>query len=171
MAKISLPLPYLLLTLLAAASPLSARDGDSDSPIAVEADSLELRERENISIYEGNVSLNQGSLEIEADRLVIHFDDNGDLRLMEITGAPARLRRLDNEDREMHGQARRINYRESESQLELLDEARFKHAGDTIESSVIRINTEDNSIQAGTSNSDERVKMLIRPRRGADSPE
>lgn len=171
MAKVSLLPLCLLLTLLAAAPPLCARDGDKDLPISVEADSLELRERENISIYEGNVSLRQGSLEIEADRLVIHFDDDGELRLMEMTGAPARLRRLDNDDREMRGQARRINYRESESLLELREEARFKHAGDTIESSVIRINTEDNSIQAGTSNSDERVKMLIRPRRGVDDPQ
>lgn len=171
MAKVRFVRLCLLLSSLAAALPLSARDGDSNLPIAVEADSLELRERENISIYEGNVSLRQGSLEIEADRLVMHFDDNGDLRLMEMSGTPARLRRLDNDDREMRGQARRINYRDSESLLELLDEARFKHAGDTIESSVIRINTDDNSIQAGTTDSDERVKMLIRPRRGDDNPE
>ena len=91
MTKVRFHSLCLLLPLLAALPPLSARDSDSDFPIAVEADSLELRERANISIYEGNVSLRQGSLEIEADRLVIHFDDNGDLQLMEMTGAPARL--------------------------------------------------------------------------------
>lgn len=165
----STPLAVLLALLLA--PPLAARDSDSEQPIEVEADSLELREQENISIYEGNVSLKQGSLEISSDRLVIRFNEAGDLLLMEMTGNPARLRQLDNDNREMRGRARRINYRKAEALLELLDEARFVHAGDSIEGSLIRINTEDNSIQAGSSKTDERVKMLIKPRKNAGGSE
>ena len=158
-------------SLMLLALPLAARDSDNQQPIAIEADSLELRELEKISIYTGNVSLKQGSLEISSERLVIHFNDAGDLVLMEMSGTPARLRRLDNDNREMRGQALRINYRESEALLELVDQARFSHAGDTIESNLIRINTEDNNIQAGSSDTDERVKMLIKPRNDADSAE
>lgn len=157
----------LLLALLVSPS-LWALGSDTEQPIAVEADSLELREQENISIYQGNVSLRQGSLEIRSDRLVIHFNEANDLVLMEMFGTPARFRQLDDEQREMLGQAGRINYRESESILELLDNARFSHAGDTIESNLIRINTEDNNIQAGSSDTDERVKMLIQPRNSAE---
>lgn len=163
--------PALLLLALLTWAPLWALDADRDQPIEVEADSLEVREQENISIYQGNVKLKQGSLEISSDRLVIHFNDNGDLVLMEMTGNPARLRQLDNEQREMRGQARQINYLESESLLELIEEARFTHAGDTIESNLIRINTEDNSIQAGSSDADERVKMLIQPRQNSTNTE
>ena len=154
----------LALLLLWLPGSLWALSTDSDQPIAVEADSLEVREQDNVSIYQGNVSLIQGSLEIRSDRLVIHFNDDKELMLMEMTGTPARFRQLDDDDREMLGQARQINYTESESLLELLDEARFSHAGDTIESNRIRVNTQDNSIQAGSSDSDERVKMLIQPR-------
>jgi len=163
--------PALALLALLTWAPLWALDADRDQPIEVEADSLEVREQENISIYQGNVKLKQGSLEISSDRLVIHFNDNGDLVLMEMTGNPARLRQLDNEQQEMRGQARQINYLESESLLELIEEARFTHAGDTIESTLIRINTEDNNIQAGSSNADERVKMLIQPRQNSTNTE
>lgn len=163
--------PSLLLLALLTWSPLWALDADRDQPIEVEADSLEVREQENISIYQGNVRLKQGSLEISSDRLVIHFNDNSDLVLMEMTGNPARLRQLDNEQQEMRGQARQINYLESESLLELIEEARFTHAGDTIESTLIRINTEDNNIQAGSSDADERVKMLIQPRQNSTNTE
>lgn len=163
--------PALLLLALLTWAPLWALDADRDQPIEVEADSLEVRDQENISIYQGNVKLKQGSLEISSDRLVIHFNDNGDLVLMEMTGNPARLRQLDNEQREMRGQARQINYLESESLLELIEEARFTHAGDTIESTLIRINTEDNNIQAGSSDADERVKMLIQPRQNSTNTE
>ena len=150
---------------------VSARSGDSQKPIEVEADSLEVREQENISIYEGNVKLKQGSLEISSDRLVIHFNQSRELELMEMTGAPARFRQLDDDDREMRGRARQINYTESSSLLELLDDAYYSHAGDTIEGDLIRINTDDNSIQAGSNDSSERVKMLIQPRQGNGSAE
>ncbi len=152
----------LLLCLLLPASALGL-SGDRDQPIEVEADRLEVRDDENLSIYEGNVSLVQGSLRIRSDRLVIHFNERRELTLMEMTGSPARLRQLDDQQREMLGQAQRINYTESESLLELIGEARFDHAGDTIESERIRINTDNNSIQAGSSDPDKRVKMLIQP--------
>ena len=137
---------------------------DSDQPIAVEADSLEVREAENISIYEGNVSLVQGSLEIRSDRLVIHFNDSRELVLMRMTGSPARFRQLDDDENEMLGQARQIDYTESKSLLELRGEARYSQAGDTIESELIRVNTDTNAIEAGGSETDQRVKMLIQPK-------
>ena len=161
----------LLLLVLMLPSHLQALTGDSEQPIAVEADSLEVRDQDNVSIYRGNVSLVQGSLEIRSDRLVIHFNENKDLVLMEMTGTPARFRQLDDERQEMLGEAMQINYTESDSILELMGAARFSHAGDIIESKLIRINTEDNSIQAGSTDSDERVKMLIQPRQQSGAAE
>lgn len=143
---------------------LFALSSDSEQPISVEADTLEVREQDNISIYQGNVNLIQGSLEIQSQRLVIYFNDARELVLMEMTGTPARFRLLDDEQREMRGHAGRINYTQSESLLELLDDARFSHAGDSIEGNLIRVNTETNRIQAGSPDSDQRVKMLIQPK-------
>ena len=152
------------LLLLVLPSQLWALGSDRDQPIEVEADSLEVRESEKISIYEGNVSLVQGSLEINSDRMVIHFNETNDLTLMQMTGAPARFRQLDENQLEMKGHALQINYTASQSSLELLGNARFSRAGDTIESELIRIDTEGNGIQAGSSDSDQRVKMLIKPK-------
>lgn len=156
----------LRLLLLLFCLPMScwALPGDSEQPIEVEADRLEVRDEDNRSIYQGNVRLVQGSLEITSDRLVIHFDDQRQLVLMEMTGSPARFRQLDQQRREMLGEAQQINYTESDSMLELLRDARFDHAGDTIEGERIRINTERNSIEASGENDEQRVKMLIQPR-------
>ncbi len=154
-----IPLLLLLLPMR-----LAALSSDAEQPISVEADTLEIRDQENISIYEGNVSLIQGSLEIHSQRLVIHFNDARELLLMEMTGTPARFQLLDDEQREMRGHAGRINYDQSKSLLELLGNARFSHAGDSIEGNLIRVNTETNSIQAGSSDSGQRVKMLIQPK-------
>lgn len=154
----------IVLLVLLLPLPSWALGSDSEQSIAVEADSLEVREQDNISIYQGNVSLVQGSLEIHSDRLVIHFSEAGDLVLMEMTGSPARFRQLDDDQLEMLGQALQINYTESSSLLELRKQAFFSHDGDTIESDLIRIDTKNNRIQAGSSDSDQRVKMLIKPK-------
>ena len=141
---------------------VSALSDDRDQPIAVEADNLEIREQENISIYEGNVKLIQGSLDIVSDRLVIHFNKANELVRMEMTGNPARFLQLDDQRREMRGEGQRIEYLESGSVLRLEGAARFSHDGDTVESEWIHINTEDDTIQAGSKEKD-RVRMVIQP--------
>ena len=160
----------VLLLLLFPGQPW-ALASDGDQPIEVEADSLEVRESENISIYQGNVKLVQGSLRISSERLVIRFNADNELQVIEMTGAPARFRQLDDDQMEMLGEASQIDYTESQSLLELRGSARFSHAGDVIESEMIRVNTESNSIQAGSSESDERVKMLIQPRQNSRTSE
>ena len=155
--------PFALLLFLL---PLhcAAVDGDREQPIEVEADRLEVRELENISIYEGNVVLIQGSLNIRSDRLIIHFNDARELTLMEMSGQPASLRQLDNEQQEMLGEALEIDYIASKSLLELRRSAFFRHAGDLIKGELIRINTDTNAIEASGKSADERVKMVIKPR-------
>jgi lipopolysaccharide export system protein LptA len=155
--------PIALLLLLLPLQSI-AMDSDRDQVIEVEADRLEVREQERISIYEGNVKLVQGSLNISSDRLVIHFNDANELTLMEMTGQPARFRQLDNERQEMVGEAEQIDYTESESLLLLRGSAYLRHVDDVIKSDLIRFNTDTNGIEAGGTQSDERVKMVIKPR-------
>ena len=159
------------LLLLLLPCQLWALSTDRDKPIEVEADELEVREQERISIYLGNVNLVQGSLEINADRVVLHFNEANELILMEMTGTPATLRQLDDKQQEMWGEAKRIDYTQSDSMLILRDSAHLSHAGDTIESDLIRINTLNSSLQAGSIESEQRVKMLIQPKQDAAAPE
>ena len=161
----------IALLLLLLPCQLWALATDGDQPIEIEADELEVRELERISIYLGNVNLVQGSLEINADRVVLHFNEVNELILMEMTGTPATLRQLDDNQQVMWGEAKQIDYTQSKSLLILRDSARLSHAGDTIESDLIRINTLNNSLQAGSIESEQRVKMLIQPRQDAATPE
>ena len=86
--KVTLIAIFLLLSPLQ----LFALSTDGQQPIQVEADRLEVRDKDNISIYSGNVSLKQGSLEFRSDRLTLYFDDAKELTLMEMTGNPATFR-------------------------------------------------------------------------------
>ena len=151
--------------------PCSALDSDRNEPIEVEADRLEVRELENISIYEGNVRLVQGSLKIDSDRMVIHFDDENELTLMEMTGKPAKFRQLDNDRRQIYGEAEQIDYSDEESLLIMRKSAYLDHAGDIIKSDLIRLDTTTNNIEAGSTESEDRVKMVIKPRQEAPAEE
>jgi lipopolysaccharide transport protein LptA len=107
--------------------------------------------------------MNQGSLEISCEQLTLHFDDQKELILMEMTGAPATYRQLDDDKQELNGQADQMQYRQSESILVMTGNARFIYKGNKIESNIIRISTDNQGIQAGSSETDDRVKMLIQP--------
>jgi len=159
------------LLLLLLPGQLWALATDGEQPIEVEADELEVRDQEKISIYTGNVTLVQGSLEINADRVVIHLNEANELILMEMTGTPATFRQLNDDQQEILGEALHIDYTQSESLLELRDSARVSQAGDIIESDLIRINTETSSLQAGSAESDQRVKMLIQPKQNSNGSE
>jgi lipopolysaccharide export system protein LptA len=137
---------------------------DNQQPIHVEADSLEVRDNDNISIYTGNVKLTQGSLEVHSDRLTLYFEDNKILILMKMAGSPATFRQLTDSNLEIIGEALKIEYRESESTLLLLGNAKLTQGSDIIESNKINLNIDSNSIEAGSVEPDNRVRMLIQPK-------
>jgi lipopolysaccharide export system protein LptA len=152
-----------LLGLLLSHQALS-KTSDNEQPIHVEADSLEVRENDNISIYVGNVKLTQGSLEIRSDRLTLYFDDDKTLTLMKMTGSPATLRQLNDSNVLITGEAMKMEYRESESLILLFDKAKLTQGEDIIESNKIYFNTANNTIEAGGTEPENRVQMLIQPK-------
>ena len=64
-----------LLLLLALPIPATALESDKDQPVYIEADSVEMDDRSGISTYSGNVELNQGTIHMTADKVVITQKD------------------------------------------------------------------------------------------------
>ena len=140
-----------------------SKTGDNQLPIEVEADSLEVHDNDNISIYSGNVKLTQGSLEIHSDLLTLYFDDNKVLTLMKMSGSPATFKQLNDSNLVITGQGMEMEYKESKSTLLLLDNAKLTQGADIIESNKIILNTNTNSVEAGSAEPDNRVRMIIQP--------
>lgn len=163
MKKYPYLVPALILFLITSLNAF-ALESDRDQPIEVEADKLEIRDDENISIYSGNVSLVQGSMQFRSDKMVIHFNDANEIQLMEMTGKPATFRQLDNDNKEILGRADRLDYHEPRSLLVFTGNARFDNDGNTIEGSSIEVNTETDSIEAKSDQTDERVRVVIQPK-------
>ncbi len=158
----------LLMALAAlAASPLaSALSSDRNQPIDIVADSLQIDDSKHLSIYQGNVDMRQGSLHIKADRIELHFDENNDLLRLHITGAPATLKQLSDNNEPVSGSAREIVYSDNQLKLKLTGDARFVSNKDSIDSEWIIINTDTDAINAGSIEGKNRVRMQIQPGNG-----
>lgn len=77
--------PVLAAFLSAAAlSPVAAQldplndNHDNAAPIEITADTLEVRQNENLAIFRGDVDAIQGNMLLKADMLVVHYRENKD---------------------------------------------------------------------------------------------
>ncbi len=57
--------------------PAAAEKSDRNKPVNVEADKLTIDDNKKESIFEGNVTLTQGTLMLKADRVVVKQDAQG----------------------------------------------------------------------------------------------
>ena len=62
---------YPLSPVSSQSKPLSSLD--TDNPIEITADSLEVKQDENIAIFRGNVDALQGEMRLRADELTVHY--------------------------------------------------------------------------------------------------
>lgn len=76
-------LPALLL--------LAAAEAGAALPINIEAGRFEMLLAERKATYVGNVIAVQGDYEIQADRLIVHFNEDNQVTSMIATGDPAKL--------------------------------------------------------------------------------
>ena len=49
------------------------RQKDLESPIEIDADRLEVRQKEHVAVFDGNVTVRQGRLRLKADRLEVRY--------------------------------------------------------------------------------------------------
>ena len=52
---------------------------DSQAPIEITADTLEVKQSENLAIFRGDVDAVQGDMVLKADLLVVHYRENNDV--------------------------------------------------------------------------------------------
>lgn len=55
----------------------SGLGGESDDPIQIESDELEVRDQEGVAIFDGSVIVIQGASKLRAAKLIVHYDGGG----------------------------------------------------------------------------------------------
>lgn len=145
--------------------PAAALDSDSEQPMFVEADAAEFDEQQSTSLYLGNVEVQQGSMRILADEVLVHHKPNRQPRKIIAVGQPVRYRQLlENDPEEVRARALRMEYEADREEITLIDEAELIQGEDRFASDRIVYNRITERVTAGTSaQGRERVKIRIEP--------
>ncbi|WP_169543801.1 lipopolysaccharide transport periplasmic protein LptA [Sneathiella aquimaris] len=91
---------FFLLFSLAGIQNVSAQSAlgggfDTDQPIEILADSLEVQQEKQIATFEGNVQVIQGDIRLKAAKLLVYYSQNGKKSSASDTENPPNIRKID----------------------------------------------------------------------------
>lgn len=153
--------PALLLLLCLCSSFSNALPDDRAQPIHIKADSAERNEKQGTTTYRGDVTIDQGSMNISGDEVV--FYGSREISKIIARGRPARLRQQPSSDKPViKARANRITYEVSKQNIELKQQAFIEQEGSTVEGSRIFYDIEQQIIKADNEGkSNNRVHITI----------
>ena len=125
------PLVLLLCGLLAAGGAWALKT-DKNQPINVRADHGDFKSDPNnnsngTGIYTGHVVITQGSIQLTADKAVLHVVNN-ELDTADVTGNPATFEQQPDKGEMMQGTAQEITYNASNNEVVLITNAKLSQA-------------------------------------------
>jgi len=152
-----------LIACLLTTSSAYALKSDSDQPIYIDSDTQNLDMKSNRVTFIGDVKLKQGSININADKLiVIRNPDDGSLREIEGYGNPATFSQLTDDGKTLSGQAKELYYDVSDDQLTMISDATLSQDESTIHGNKITYKIGSQKLTAD-SGAGERVKTVLQP--------
>ena len=157
------PLHLSLLALALAAPQALALKSDTQQPVYINSDTQQVDMQSNQVTFKGNVSLKQGSINIDADRVVVTRDPKTEsIKQIQAFGKPATFSQLMDDGKTLSGQANELDYRISTDELTMKGQAQLKQDGNTIQSSSIRYQMGQQKLVADSSDN-ERVTTILQP--------
>lgn len=158
-----LPSLALLATLLPPQAAL-ALPSDRDQPIQIEADRAAQDQKQGITTYSGAVTMDQGSIHIEADQVVIYSANKKVVRIV-ATGQPARFRQLPEPDKApVTARGNQLDYQVSQDRLLIQLNAEVEQAGSLVSGHAIDYDIRQALVQASSDQEGKaRVKMVLQP--------
>ena len=126
-----------LALLLAMAPPTRAEKADRDKPVNLEADRVTVDDAKQIAVFEGNVVLTQGTLQIRGNRMEIRQDKDG-FRHGTTWGNLAYFKqKRDGVDEYIEGWAERIEYDGRAEKVQMFTRAMMKRGDDEVRGDYI----------------------------------
>ncbi len=168
--------------LLGAALPAQAERADREKPINLEADRITIDDVKKVQVYDGNVILTQGTLQIRASRLVVTQDADGFQKGSAQGGANglARFRqKREGKDEFIEGEGERIEHDARNEKTEFIVRAWVKSGLDEIKGHYVSYDaltekylvTSGGDTKTATGATQARVRAIIQPKgKGSETP-
>lgn len=157
--------------------PASAEKADRDKPVNLESDRVDLDDAKKEAIFEGNVSMTQGTLLIKADKIIVKQDADG-FQYGIAFGKPAYFRqKREGFDDFIEGYGERLEYDGRMDKMQMFTNARIQRGGDEVRGDYIAYNAVTEFFQvigggksaASASNPQGRVRAVIQPKPRPDA--
>lgn len=162
---------YLLMTLLLVSISANAAEADRKQPVEIEADFASFKQNNQETEFSGNVVATQGSLKINASK-VISIRDKNNGQIITATGKPTRFqqnldeKRSDGSPQLIKGHADKIVFNQSTNTVVMTGNAFIDREGDTVSGPAITYNTQT-SVYSVKGNSSAkkggRVSVVLQP--------
>ncbi len=168
----------LVLCALLLSAPARSEKADRDKPVNLEADRVTVDDAKQIAVFEGNVVLTQGTLQIRGNRMEVRQDKEG-FRHGKTWGNLAYFKqKRDGVDEYIEGWAERIEYDGRAEKLQMFNRAMMKRGEDEVRGNYISYDsqTEFYSVVGGgakaatANNPNGRVIMMMQPPKAKDKP-
>ncbi len=137
---------------------------DAEQPIHIQADSAELDETRGTATYRGSVRMDQGTLRVTADTMIIELKNE---RVVRITaeGKRARYRQqLKKDQSEVRADAETIVYHTQDERVELRGDAFLAQDGNEFRGQVIHYDIRAGKVDA-KADQPGGVQMILQPAR------
>ncbi len=156
---------WTLLACLASLAPAAvALPGDRQAVARLEAGQAEFDEQRGIGVYQDAVHYRQGTLNLWADRLVVHSRD-GELVRIVAHGQPARLtQRLVGDETDARAEARTIEYDLVAGRLILRGDGHMWRDDDEFIGDLIVYDEASDTVKAKGRDDGQRVRIIIHPK-------
>ncbi len=149
-----------------AVSTASALKEDVEKPVYINADSVLFNKTKGLAVYEGNVSITQGTLEIKAYRIEINAPNNEIERITAI-GKPVSFQQKMDDGKLAKGGANKLLYLVEGKKILMDGNAVISQNNDKFSSNHIEYSTKTGELKAGrdkkTAGSKGRVKVIFFP--------
>ncbi|MDC9728628.1 MAG: lipopolysaccharide transport periplasmic protein LptA [Methyloprofundus sp.] len=142
-----------------------ALEGDTKEPITLESNSGFFDDKEGVSIYTGDVIIIQGSLRMDADKVVIYLDEKREIQKMIATGNLVKVKQTPEGDKEdLNGKALQVDYSPLSKRLIMTGKAVLWQGANKTASEYIEYDLNSEVIKAGDGMaSDKRVHVTLQP--------
>ena len=160
-------LPVFLLANFILIPVVFALEGDKSQPISIESNSGFYDDKKGLSIYKGEVIIIQGSMRLEADKLVVYLE-NREIQKMVATGNPVKFKQTPEEGKEdVRGNSLIAEYYPESKLLIMMQEAIVWQGENSTASERIEYNRISEVLKAGDAESaTKRVRVILQPKSG-----
>ena len=140
---------------------------DAEQPIHIRSESAEIERQEGRIIYLGAVRVEQGTLRVNAERMVVDYDEGKVVRIT-ATGAPARYRQeLEDEAGQVEADASTIVYHTQDARIDLKGNAHLEQRGNSLHGDLILYDIVAGRVAAGAPDQGP-VQTTLMPARRAE---